>query len=112
LARFASILLALAFLALGTGGLEFLHNLEHQREDARQASIALKSHQRIPAAPTHDESNCPIHFQLHLPIFFTAWTPLLVALGLFVAFLTLLAPSLNTQRAYIRLDCRGPPSCT
>ena len=97
----ASILLLLAFLCLGSGTAEFLHNREHAREDAQSDH---------PAAP-HDESNCVIHAQLHTPLLSIAWTPLLVFLGLFVAFLSLLTPALIPQRTFIRLDCRGPPAC-
>lgn len=37
------------------------------------------------------------------------WTPLLVYLGLFIAFLTLLAERPAAVRLLTRLDCRGPP---
>ena len=62
-------------------------------------------------APVHDESNCPVHAQLHLPFIAGGWVPLLVCLGLFVAFLTLLPASLVSHRPPLRPDCRGPPSC-
>jgi len=38
-------------------------------------------------------------------------TPLLVQLGLFVAFLTLLATPVTRLRLPARIDCRGSPSC-
>ena len=37
-------------------------------------------------------------------------TPLLICLGLFVAFLTMLASQPAIQRFFTRLDCRGPPA--
>jgi hypothetical protein len=107
--RVAPIFLLLFFLALGTGTLEFLHNLEHQREDAREAAEAKAA--GLPESPgvPHDDSNCEIHAQLHVPLMAAAWVPLLVLLGLFVAFLTLLAPAMVEQGVPSCLGCRGPP---
>ena len=39
------------------------------------------------------------------------WVPVLVCLGLFAAFLTVLSPRLTPQRVPPRTDCRGPPAC-
>jgi hypothetical protein len=105
------ILLLLAFGALGTGALEYLHNAEHRREDAREAAAAVAAGRPVKPQPLHDESNCDLHAQLHVPLLAAGWVPLLVCLGLFVAFLTLLAPPLVSQRPLLRLDCRGPPAC-
>jgi hypothetical protein len=105
LRRFASILLVATFLALGSGGLEYLHNLDHQRLDSRHADSA--SH----PSPLPDDNNCKTHAQIHQPVAATAWVPLLVFFGLFVAFLTLLAPEPVSHRPLLCLDCRGPPAC-
>jgi hypothetical protein len=109
--RAAAILLALCFLALGSGTLEFLHNLQHQREDASEAALAAAAGRSIPSHQTHDESNCDFHAQLHVPLLAAVWIPLLVLLGAFVAFLTLLARPLAGHRVPLRIDCRGPPLC-
>ena len=101
--RLPSIVLLLTFLAFGSGVAAHLHNLQHARADA-------KLHDDRPA-PAHDESNCVTHAQLHSPLLAMTWVSLLVSLGLFVAFLSLLAPLLVPQGSEIRLDCRGPPSC-
>ena len=95
------------FLGIGSGALGWVHNLTHEWEDAALAS----GPSRGPAAPAplHDEHNCYLHALLASPIISTAWVPLLVALGLFVAFVSQLSPSLASQRVPIRLDCRGPP---
>jgi hypothetical protein len=37
------------------------------------------------------------------------WVLLLIYIGLFVAFLTQLAPRLVTQRVVFAIPCRGPP---
>ena len=108
LRRIAPILLLLCFASIGTGTLEYLHNLEHAAEDAREDALAQSS-----GAPVeqhhHDESNCQVHAQLHLPFISGGWVPLLVCLGLFVAFLTLLDTPLIPRLVLARIDCRGPP---
>jgi hypothetical protein len=116
---FVAIFLSVAFLALGTGALEFLHNLDHKAEDARLAADAAAAcasgaqsdhhHQHLP--PLHDDTNCETHALLHMPTIAAGWTPLLVFVGLFVAFLTLLASEPVSHRPLLRLDCRGPPAC-
>ncbi len=62
-----------------------------------------------PGCAIHDESNCFVHAQLHLARMPVAWVPLLILLGLFVAFLTQIASPLVSQRQIFRIDCRGPP---
>ena len=109
--HFASILLVAVFTALGTGGLEYLHNLEHQRSDRRHANLATKGGLPSHPNPLPDDNNCKTHAQLHQPVSATGWTPLLVFLGLYVAFLTLLSPEPVSRRPLLRLDCRGPPAC-
>jgi len=101
----------LAFVALGSAGLEYLHNPDHQREDAREAAQATKGGLPPKPQPMHDESNCAVHAQLHMPFLAMGWVPLLVCLGLLLAFLTLLAPPLVSIRPLLQLDCRGPPAC-
>jgi hypothetical protein len=109
--RLAAILLIVCFVALGTRAAEFLHNQSHAREDAIAAANTPASNQ--PAQPrNHDENNCDIHLKLHLPLLDAAFVPLLICVGIFVAFLTLLAPPLLSQRVAIPFDSRGPPvSC-
>src|SRR4051812_29863310 len=89
----------------------YAHNLQHAREDAEQVAAAERSGQPKPPIPIHDDSNCSIHRVLHLPTISVGWVPLLVFLGLFVAFLTEIAPPLVSQRLIFRIDCRGPPVC-
>jgi hypothetical protein len=107
--KLASILLLICFFSIGTGALEYIHNLAHAAEDAREdaqakaAGIPVEQHH-------HDESNCEVHAQLHMPLIVSGWVPILVCLGLFVAFLTLLETPLIPRLLPQRIDCRGPPS--
>ena len=109
--RFPAFIASICFVLLGTGALEYLHNLEHEREDAAQMAIARVAGKPVQEAPRHDDSNCSVHAQLHLPTLPAAWVPLLICLGVFVAFMTELAPALAPQRAWLHIDCRGPPAC-
>lgn len=107
--RFAAILLLFCYAALGSGAAEYWHNAEHAAEDAALIQAAQKS--GIPAGhlPLHDESNCPVHAQLHICCMAVGWTLLLICLGVFVAFLTLLVSRLPMQRVALAIPCRGPP---
>jgi hypothetical protein len=101
-----AILLICWFMALGSGAAGYLHDLQHRWEDAATTPTG-----QLPPSPTphHDDTNCWMHSQLHQPLAAEVGVVLLVCLGLFVAFLTLLTPSLVPQQAYFRIDCRGPP---
>jgi hypothetical protein len=91
--RVAAIIAILWVGALGAGAVEYAHNLEHAHHDS----------------DTHDESNCPTHLQLHLGLLLPAWIPLLISLGLLVAFISEVLPPNYICRIPARIDCRGPP---
>jgi hypothetical protein len=82
-----SILLLLAFAGLASGFDNFLH--DH--------------------LPTHDETHCSIEAALQAPTSAASVVPILITLGLLVAFLNELARPLISRRLLLRLDCRGPP---
>jgi hypothetical protein len=103
--RATAILLALMFLAIGSGAAEYLHLRQHAMEDAAEAKHGAPSNEH------HDESNCEVCAQLHIPVTSRGWVPLLIFAGFFVAFLTQLPQSLVSQRAFFRIACRGPPVC-
>jgi hypothetical protein len=116
--RGVPVLLILCFGALGSGLLGYAHNAVHALQDAREVAHAFTNRTDAMPAPApapaprhHDETNCDLHAQLSAPLMHSAVVPLLVFLGLLVAFLTQLAPPLVTQRVITRLDCRGPPPC-
>ena len=106
--QFPALVLLLCFAAIGTGTLEYLHNLQHAAEDARADALAQAAGQPIDEHH-HDEFNCSVHAQLHLPFVSAGWVPLLVCLGLFVAFVTLLNTPLIPRLTPARIGCRGPP---
>lgn len=132
--RIAAILLCCCFAALSTGAAEWFHNLEHAREDAQRreaeagAASAGSSHagchhhhhaddthapagDDAPVPVHHDENNCDVHARLHMPLMTAGYVPVLVCLGLFVAFLTQLAPTPTSANTPLRIACRGPPAC-
>jgi hypothetical protein len=103
--RVTAVVLLLIFLGIGSGAAERLHHLQHAMEDAAQARSGA------PLEDHHDESNCQVCAQLHIPMISGGWVLLLFFLGLLVAFLPPILQSLVSQRALIRIDCRGPPVC-
>ena len=90
----ASILLLFAFLGIGTGAIEYLHNLEHQA-----------------TSQSHDESNCPTHAILRASAVLSAVPPLLCLTEEQPDRVTIVSPSLPSQHTPTRIDCRGPPIC-
>ena len=105
--RIAAIVLALCFLTIGSGTAEYWHNAQHAAEDAR---IAAARHRPLDSHPFHSDFNCAFHTQLHLPAMPVAWTPLLICLGMFLAFLSPLASAMVAQRTVAAATCRGPPA--
>jgi len=91
--RWTTIFLIGAILTLGSGAMQFAHNHDAHAGDAQ-----------------HNEANCLLHALMKGPMLDTGIVPALVCLGLFVAFLTMLASQPAMQRVLTRLDCRGPPT--
>ena len=102
--RFAASILILAFAALGSGVLLHVHNTAHAAEHTH---VEGDSHDHAPI----DTRTCDLHGKLTLPMLSAGFTPVLIALGLFVAFLTQITPAWDSAFAHVRLDCRGPPAC-
>ena len=90
--------------------MEYWHNEQHAAEDARMAALASAAGAPLKHLPLHTDFNCAEHARLHLPLITAGWVPVLIFLGLFVAFLTALRPRLVAQRVIGRIDCRGPPA--
>ncbi len=100
--RFGASILIVAFAALGSGLLLHVHNAAHAAEHAH---VEGDAHEHPPI----DTSTCDLHGKLTLPMLSAGFMPALIALGLFIAFLTQLTPAWDSAFAHIRLDCRGPP---
>jgi len=106
------------FFLIGSGALEYVHNWAHELEDrlndqaeAAAAPIPPANLRRLPVhrEHEHDENNCEVHAQLHMAIIVYSWTSELIWLGVWIAFLTLLAVPLIPRLLPVRIDCRGPP---
>jgi hypothetical protein len=108
LKRVAPILLVIAFVALGSGMMAYLHNLQHAAEDAREDAVARASDKPV-EQHHHDESNCEVHAQLILAFFFDGWAMLFAFLNLLVAVLVLTQIEQIRQATLLRVSCRGPP---
>lgn len=109
--RCVSLSLLTCFLALGSGFALYLHEQAHARDDAEVAAAAKAAGMPAPEHPDHDDNNCPIHAQLHMLMVTGTLLPILLLLGLAVAFLTELSPHVPTSHAPLVADCRGPPCC-
>lgn len=106
--RFVAAILIACYLALGSGAMERWHNAQHAADDAAQLSVASGAQLPIPVSD-HNDTNCSIHAQLHFSTAVVAWVPLLICLGLFVAFLTMLPQPIPVARYFHVVSCRGPP---
>jgi hypothetical protein len=109
--RFASILLLGVFTLLGSGALQHLHQLQHEREDALGGRAADAAGQPQPAKPAHDDTTCGLHRLLHQPIDVVAWAPVRMRIALLPVLLDSLTPVLPDQTPLRSPDCRGPPAC-
>ena len=104
LRRLTGIILIVIFAAIGSGLIQFLHLQEHAAASVASASPILQ-----PWQAGHDEENCLSCLTLHMQFSAGNAMPLLICLGLAMAFLTMLAPRLTPQAIPARIDCRGPP---
>jgi hypothetical protein len=105
--RLPAFILIAALLLLGTGGLEFAHNLEHAAIDSHRAASSPDDQPR--PAPVHNENNCEFHARLHLPVTLADSAPLLLYFEKLVALHVEHVSLLISQRAIDHCHCRGPP---
>jgi hypothetical protein len=104
--RLPAILLLIAFAALGSGLLEDLHLRTH----LAQGAAAVEKGIGIASLDHADGDGCELCANLHVGRISGGFVPVMICLGVFVAFLTQLAPRLAPQRVAARIDCRGPPA--
>lgn len=106
--RLAAILLLLAFAAVGTGGMGYVHDRQHAAEDAaedaadRAVGVPVERHH-------HDESNCALHAQLHLLLVAGGWAPAVAAATLVAVTPPACRQPSVCRPAPARADCRDPP---
>ena len=108
--RAVAIFLAVVVLVLGTGAVQYAHNHAHLDDGHANAAAPAERPHHPHDEDGSDETNCFLHALMRAPALSNGHVPLLVCLGLFVAFLTALASQPAAQRFLTRLDCRGPPS--
>lgn len=110
--RIAAIFVIACTLLLSSGALSRVHEAAHAIEDQR-ALDASHDGSPAPVVPAHhDDTNCFLHAQLlNTPFVPVGIMPILVLLGLFVAFLTQIPQSIERRFVADRIDCRGPPRC-
>jgi len=102
--------MALSFAALGSGAVERLHIAHHAVEDLKALLAARSSGKHLPKLPAHDESNCTVHVQLHLPALPVAIVPPKMTLDR-AARDSVFAPIVYISGQPLdRIDCRGPPA--
>lgn len=106
--RVGLIFLLVSFVAMSSGLMGFLHHIEHSA--GNRSELSGRSWTAAPDGVGHDEANCAVCMVLHAPLASAGYVPILVSLGLFVAFLTLLSGSLTSLRLPLTVECRGPPS--
>jgi hypothetical protein len=94
------------FATTGSGLLKYLH----LREDAAAISPLLPGPGISLPHQDHDENNCPICVTLHMQIAVAGYVPLLICLGLLLAFLSLITPPLFARPVPVWIESRGPPA--
>ena len=107
--RLVGSILVLCMLGLSTGALQYVHELQHAAEDAREDALARQAGDGS-QPHHHDESKCELCNQLHMAILLTGCTPIVIRLGLLIGLLALWQPESNVRSLHLRRDCRGPPA--
>jgi hypothetical protein len=103
--RVVGMILLVVFAATGSGLLKYLH----LREDAAAATQPLANSSIALPHEDHDENNCPVCMTLHMQIAVAGYVPLLICLGLLLAFLSLITPPPFTRPVPVWIESRGPP---
>jgi hypothetical protein len=104
--RATALLVSICLLGIGSGWLRYVHERAHALQDA----APVEARHDPPVDRHHDATNCLLHAHLNLPLAPPAIVPLLVALGLLVAFLAQLEPLRLPVTVHVRFDARGPPA--
>jgi hypothetical protein len=106
--RAVAILLLAVIAFLASGAAQFLHEQSHAAAPAADRAAAHRHAPRPMPAPAHRD--CDLCAQLHAPLDAPSPTLWLVDAGLWVPFVSLLAPPQAAQTTPSCRTCRGPPS--
>lgn len=90
--RLLGIAILIAFLAVGSGAMAFVHLNDHLSAE-------------------HHEDPCEVCVQLHQPVLNAGWAPVLICLGLLGVRRLVPTPLLFSQPVLSAASCRGPPLC-
>jgi len=106
--QWIAIPLLLVLAGISSGGMDYVHHLDHQR-----AAIAEGRRAPIPVTPPanggNDEDNCVICFVLHLPFLAQIIHAAIAGLAMLVIAIVV-APHLRMLQCVPQfIDCRGPP---
>jgi len=105
-----SIFLAALLALISTGGVNYLHELQHHHVHDAGAVSRTGIGSALHEGDDHDESACPVCATLHMPLLAGAYVPVLICLGVIVSFLTQITRPLTGRRVPLSIDCRGPPT--
>ena len=115
--RFTSIFLALCMSILGTGTLQYAHNLTHLRQYLPQ-EVAASDYDTDPGAsapppkaPLPHQHSCDLCIQLHLPMAAGHVITHSVCIAPLIGLITIVLRPLVDSLPERRIDCRGPPLC-
>lgn len=104
--RITGALLLAVFAATQSGWVNYLHRCDYLACGHRAyASPSLFP----PCVNGHDEATCRVCTTLHMPLSAGGYAPLLIFLGLAVAFLSLITPKPVVRRVCVWIEGRGPP---
>jgi len=104
--RLIALILVCCFVLLGTGAVQYFHQLQHQAE-AKACYQSSTPHDHQPAK--HHDSSCQLCLQLHHPIFIAGWSADLVGLATVTGWVTVRPDSAITSLPLLQVVCRGPP---
>ena len=105
--RLIALILACWFVLLGTGAVQYVHQLQHIREAGTcDRSSPWRDHQ----PGKHHDSDCQLCLQLHQPLLAGEWPAALSSAIAVVGWVTSVPDAAFTSLPLLQIVCRGPPS--
>jgi hypothetical protein len=103
--RAIALMLACCFALLGTGAVQYLHQLQHQHEASGIHQSDPWKHQ----PGKHSDSNCQLCLQLHQPLVAAENQAPSIGVMAIAGMISASADSAITSLPIRHIDCRGPP---